>query len=209
MPKLIAVGSSTIIAPWSFPAIIAKKLNYEFVSKAKPIISNHKITRKILSYESYQPGDFVLADWTSTVRHEFRTQQGWTGTSRGNIKPGSVFEEQWYQGPGQWEYTGVYFALKEILLAQTFLVNKNIPYLFVFDNNEVLDSMLYKEPDPYLASLISLINWDQFLWFENNGFVNWCKKHNYEFDGTHPVKSAHQAAAEYILNNFKLPCSFS
>ena len=208
MNKLIAFGSSTIMYDTAYPSLIAKELNYEYVNRSKPTNSNHKIARQILSYTDYQPGDFVLAEWTSTTRHEFRTNQGWQGSNMATYPRGSgTFEDHYYQqGPGQWEYNGVYTALKEIVLAQTFLQANNINYLFTFFPDEVLSSMLLKTPDEYIGAMLKLIVWNQFVLFDNHGFVEWCRTNNYEFetDGNHPAPSAHRLGADYILRNRKI-----
>ena len=67
----------------AYPSLIAQQLNCEYVNRSKPTNSNHKIARMVLSYTDYQPGDVVLAEWTSTTRHEFRTNQGWQGSKNG------------------------------------------------------------------------------------------------------------------------------
>jgi hypothetical protein len=209
MNKLIAFGSSTILKKTAYPSLLAKRLNFEYVCRAKPTNSNHKIARMILSYQDYKPGDFILVEWTSNIRHEFRTEFGWVGSSMATYKKGTgSFEESYYQnGPGQWEYNGVYSTLKEIVLAQTFLKANNINYLFIFYPDEILYSTLYQKPDEYIGSLIKLINWDQFLNFNQHGFQEWCRINNYEFesDNSHPAASAHQLATDYIIENFKIP----
>jgi len=202
MSRLVAFGSSIIMEKNSFPELIATHLSRDYVSRIKPVNSNHKIARMVL-YQSYESDDFVLVDWTTTIRHEFRTEQGWIGTSRATYKPGCGFEEHWYQGPGQWEYTGISSSLKEIILAQTFLVARRIPYMFTFDYDDIIASNLLEEPDNYISSLKSLIDWDRVVLFDNHGFLTWCKKNNYEFAGSHPKQSSHKMAADYLLDKFK------
>ena len=217
MSRLIAFGSSPIIYTHSkdtslenvtYPAIIAQKLDREYLCIAKRWMSNSKIARKILSFE-FEPGDVVLVTWTSTMRAEFRSEHGWFGINRESIKSGS-FEETWYQGPGNWEYTSIMTALKEMLLAQTFLKSKGISYLFLFDNSEYLQSYRVANPDEYLGAMISMLDQTCILSFENNnGFINWCQEEKYEFDGVpgekrgYPIQAAHQRAAEYILTKFQ------
>ena len=143
MSRLIAFGSSPIVyAPspdqleykgLTFPWLIAKEFGYEFCNEGKRFNSNSKIARAVVSHV-YQPEDVVIVSWTSTMRFEFRTEHGWAGTNRDTLTPGT-FDEHWYQGPGTWEYTSIMTTLKEIILAQNFLIQKQIPYLFVFDNN--------------------------------------------------------------------------
>lgn len=207
MSRVIAFGSSPIRGNPGFPEIIANHLGREYLDKSKQVSSNSKISRIIVSTE-YSPDDFALVAWTSTIRHEFRTEHGWMASNMATYNKGTgSFEDHWYAGPGNWEYTGVSTALKEIILAQTFFKEKQLSYLFTFDNNDVIDSLLISDPDPYIASLVSMINWKQILLFENNGFINWCRKKNYSFDQGHMSDESHQIAADYIIENFKLPAA--
>jgi hypothetical protein len=207
MSNLIAFGSSTIMGSAEFPGfpgIIAAHLGREYIDRSKPVNSNSKISRNILSYQNYSD-DFILVSWTSTIRHEFRTEHGWMPTNMATFKPGCGFEEQWYNGPGKWEYTGVSTALKEIVLTQTFLKTKKLPYVFIFDTDDVICSFLVNSPDPYIATLLSLIDWKQFVFFENKGFIRWCTEKNYGINGNHMTPESHQLTADYIIENFELP----
>ena len=203
MSKLIAFGSSPITGNPGFPEIIAAHLGREYVDKSKSVTSNNKISRNILSYKNYSD-DFILVSWTSTTRDEFRSENGWSPVNINTVKLKNGFEEQWYNGPGRWEYTGVSTALKAIILTQSFFKTKQLPYLFVFDNNEILQSVLLVDPDPYIGSLLSLIDWKKIVLFENNGFTNWCREKNYGIDGNHMTPASHQLTAEYIIANSDL-----
>jgi hypothetical protein len=217
MSRLIAFGSSPIIyAPSpdpnltnkTFTAIIAEHLGQEYLCVAKRWNSNSKIARKVISFE-YQPDDTVFVVWSSTMRAEFRTENGWFGTNRDTAAKGG-FEEAWYAGPGQWAYTSVMMTIKEMILVQQFLKTNNIKYFFAFDNNELLGNSEWTKTDPYLSKLTSILDLSCTIAFEgNNGFLNWCKDNNYEFIGGpntrgYPAQVAHQAAADYILNNYTI-----
>jgi len=182
---------------WS--SIIARNLQLEYLCLADISLSNATITRKILNH-NHEPDQLVLVLWTSTTRYEFKTEDDWLIITPSSNQQG--FTKQWYSGPGQWEYTGVSNTLKEILLAQTFLRDKNISYLFTIDNNEVHGSWLKNSGDTYIKQLYNLIDWDRFVFFDNQGFLPWCKEKQFEMaeDG-HPLEHAHSAAANYILSN--------
>jgi len=203
MTRLVAFGSSPIKDTFAFPAQIAQHLEREYVSRAKPVNSNHKIARMVMSQE-YEADDYVIVVWGTTVRHEFRTQQGWTTVSRVDPTPGLEFEQHWYQGPGQWEYTAVYSTLKEIALVQSFLTARNIPYAFTFDHDDVITSTLLTKPDEYIQALIGLIDWQRFFLFEGHGFLHWVFQNNFKVQNdTHAESAAHSKAVEYILDRFK------
>jgi hypothetical protein len=207
MNRLIAFGSSPIMAfdktIVPYPKIIADQMGLAYDSQVKPLTSNSKIARKVLTYNNYQ-NDMVLVSWTSTTRSEFRTEHGWMGTNLNTYQPGSGFEEHWYQGPGQWEYTGVITALKEMVLVQSFLKSRGIPYAFLFDNNEILHSCWYQEPDEYMGAVISSIDQSKILTFEGQGFVPWCEAQGYSrMQGNHFDTPAHEHAVNVISAHFR------
>ena len=207
--RIVAYGSSPIDGTelpgrnknLAFPARVAQSLNLDYECRGKPLTSNTKIARKVLSGE-YTNHDLVFVMYSAPNRYEFRTEQGWKNfTSWSDAKDGIIRE--WLDGPGKLEYTEVHTTLKEIILVQEFLKKKNLPYLFAFDNNAIHDSFLFKEPDNYIASLKDLIEWDKFQWFNGSGFINWAKENEFPFTGTHAGVEAHQAAANYILSNWQ------
>jgi hypothetical protein len=204
MNRLIAFGSSPIMAfdktIVPYPKIIADQMGLAYDSQAKPLTSNSKIARKVLSYNCQDA--LVLVSWSSTTRTEFRTEHGWTSTNLSTHQ--SDFEKQWYQGPAQWEYTGVCTALKEIVLVQSFLKSCDIPYVFLYDNNEITHSGLYQNPDEYLKSIIGLIDHSKILLFEGQGFVPWCESKGYQRQsGNHFNTPAHIHAANVISAHFR------
>jgi len=156
----------------------------------------------VLSHD-YEADDYVLIDWTTTIRHEFRTAEGWMSTNMATYKAGSGFEEHWYQGPGQWEYTGILLALKEILLAQTFLTSQNLSYQMTFDYDDLIKSKRLSEPDAYVSAIKNLIDWNRMMLFDGTGFLSWAQRHNFVLDGGHAEPAAHDRATEYLLKNFE------
>jgi hypothetical protein len=202
MNRLISFGSSPIMALNKtivpYPQIIANRLGIAYDSQAKPRTSNNKIARKILSYKEYRD-DIVLVSWATTMRTEFRSEHGWVATDMTTYVPGSGFDEHWYAGPGRWEYTGVSTALKEILIAQSFLQSHNIPYIFTFDTNEIVHSQLYQHPDEYLDAIIKTIDHSRIILFENQGFIAWAESKGYaRQQGNHFETQAHERAADII-----------
>ena len=206
--RLIAYGSSPINGTelpnkdktLAFPAKIAMSLGLDYVCRGKPLSSNSKISRKVLGSE-HTDTDFVFVLWSSPNRYEFKTEQGWNGfTVHSDAKDGLIRE--WLDGPGKLEYTEVYMSLKDIALTQAYLKQKNLPYLFSMDNNAIKDSYCFNNPDPFLASVKSLIDWDKVQWFNNNGFINWAKQNGFPFTGTHAGTEAHTAAANYVLSHW-------
>jgi hypothetical protein len=200
--RIIAYGSSVLYGSElpagskSMSAIVAEQLGAEYLCRAKPMSSNTKITRKILSYEDYQSSDFVIVMWTGPNRYEFKTPGGWKGFTTYSNR--DAFITEWFNGPGDLEYTEVMTTLKEMCLAQQFLLANSIPYVFTTDYSTIKDSFTFNNPDPYIASLKRNINWDKFVYFDNQGFIPWAKQNGLEFVGTHPSTEAHLAGAKFL-----------
>lgn len=194
----ITYGSELPDANHTWSSIIARKLGVDYLCLAKPAAANASIAREILSYMDYS-NDLVLVMWTSGTRYEFRTDNGWENISPWSDQKG--FVRDWYMGPGNFEYTEISTMLRDVLLASQFLQAMNLPYLFVFDNNELRTSATWNSKDPYIATLGDMLPWDNILWFNDTGFIDWTKQNGYSFVNTHPGVEAHQRAADYILAN--------
>jgi len=201
--RLISYGSSVLYGSelppgsLSMSAIIAQKLGLDYLCRAKPVSSNTKIARKIISYQDYRD-DFVLVMWTAPNRYEFRSDHGWRGFTTFNHRDALLTE--WFDGPGGLEYTEVMTTLQAMCLAQQFLVGRNIPYLFTTDYSTVKESYTFNSNDEYIVAMKSLINWDRFIYFDDDGFVPWATKNKFTFVGTHPSAEAHQAATNILIN---------
>lgn len=199
--RLVTYGSSqmygTGLPPGSltFGQIIADQLGVEYVCRAKPLVSNDKITRTIMSQE--YSNDFIIIMWTTGTRYEFKTADGWrTYTTQTR---GEGFVREWYNGPASHEHTEIITLLKNIILTQQFLTAKNLPHLMPLDCDELRTSQLFNNPDTYISELKSLINWDSFVFFGDTGFAAWARDNNFAFTNDHPSTQAHKTAAEYLL----------
>lgn len=193
----ITYGSELPDPACTWSSIIAQKLNVDYLCLAKPAAANSSIAREVLSYLDYS-NDLVLVMWTSGTRYEFRTENGWENISPWSEQTG--FVKDWYMGPGNYEYTEVATTLRDVLLTQQFLQAMDLPYLFVFDNNELRTSHTWQSEDAYIDTMRDMIAWDNVLWFDDTGFINWSKENGYSFTNTHPGVDAHRAAADYILD---------
>jgi hypothetical protein len=94
-----------------------------------------------------------------------------------------------------------------MLLAQTFLKDKKLNYLFVSDNNDYFHSFLVANPDPYFSSLLGMLDQTRLLSFNGNqGFLPWAREQGYQFNSGpnqqrgYPEHQAHVHAAEYIFS---------
>jgi hypothetical protein len=194
----ITYGSELPDQSYTWSSIIAQKMGLDYLCLAKENAANSGIARAIISNMDHYRDDLILAMWTSSTRYEFRFDDGWENISPWSEQTG--FVKDWYRGPGGLEYTEVVTTMKEIVLASQFLDQMKLPYTFVLDNNELRTSHTWKASDEYVQSLKALMPWDHIVWFDETGFLEWCRLKNYSFVNTHPGTEAHQSAAEYILS---------
>lgn len=195
----ITYGSELPDQSYTWSSIIAQKMGLDYLCLAKENAANSGIARAIISNCDEYKDDLILAMWTSSTRYEFRVEDHWENVSPWSEQTG--FVRDWYRGPGGLEYTEVVTTMKEIILASQFLEQSKLPYLFVMDNDELRTSHTWTLPDEYIQTLKLMLPWDHITWFNNTGFLEWCRENNYSFVNTHPGTEAHQRAAEYILSS--------
>ena len=103
------------------------------------------------------------------------------------------------------DHLSSYFnSIKEIVILQSFLESKNIPYFFCAVSNEVFgitkrEEINNKELSKY--GLPSIINWNK--WYKDNSFYEWSKENKYPIIGTHPNADAHKDWVQLILPKVK------
>jgi len=220
---------------WS--ALLAKKLNYDYKCVAKPGGSNVTICRKILEAikETNNSEELsVVVMWSYTHRSELRLRQipqfqslidnpmfevddyylnfnAWHGLSLDEklaFFTNGVSEDQYKFFKDQhdtltelgitsaadqfYKITGDTIshhinAAKEIVLLQSILESKKIPYFFCSSTNELFDTQHPKVLDNFLWKNI---NWNK--WYKEIGFHRWSQQNNYHMSGNHPGREAHR-----------------
>jgi hypothetical protein len=195
----ITYGSELPDQSYTWSSIIAQKMGLDYLCLAKENAANSGISRSIISNSDEYKDDLVLAMWTSSTRYEFRVDNRWENVSPWSEQTG--FTREWYRGPGGLEYTEVVTTMKEIVLASQFLERTKLPYIFVLDNDELRTSHTWNLADEYIQTLKVIMPWDNIVWFDGTGFLEWCREKNYRFINTHPGVEAHQACADYLMIN--------
>lgn len=104
----------------------------------------------------------------------------------------------------------VYTSLKDILLLQEFLSNKNIKYFFTYVGYHTPKQLFDDQTNEYTTNIRKLINHDNWFtfpgeWDRSNylGFNDWALINNYEYATSHPLEKGHSDAAELIYEHIK------
>jgi hypothetical protein len=182
----------------TWPALLAEHLGIEYQCKAFPGFSNSSIVRQILSTEILST-DLVIVNWTWIDRWDFYDnnncyiRKGWVTLSPGDQK--HEFFKPYYKY-FQSELWDKYETLKNIQLAFGMLDN------FISTAVDPLTVDTQWHCPAYVKTLIDNVS-PALTWFENKGFYDWAKDKNLPIsDKLHPLEQAHQAAFEYIRDNY-------
>ena len=179
----------------TFPALLAKNLNLDYVCLATPGISNSGIARSVISFIENQKADIVVVCWTFANRQEFyidnrfETLNGWVHNPDNKFnKKVEQFSKDYFNIASS-SYFEMYATLKEILLLQNYLKVNDQRYIFTANSRFNLFD------DKLLNTYKSAIDWSQWAWFEGSGFYDWAKLKKFSCGPEgHPLEQAHEEA---------------
>ena len=118
------------------------------------------------------------------------------------------FGKHWYKIISDEDDT--YSSLRDMLLLQEFLKNRNIKYVFSYVGHYVPDQIFKESSNTYIDSFRQSIDKDNWFHFPGDwprskylGFNDWALINNYEYATSHPLAKAHEDAAELIYEHIK------
>jgi hypothetical protein len=188
----------------TWTALLAKKLNLEYVCYAEPGCSNQSITRQFFQYLPYiSKDDIVVINWTWIDRWEVFNGHDETSKQWVVLRPSGSDDKKlndFYFKYLQSEIWNKLETLKMILLLINTLKVKQIKFLMTSVDKLVVDEKFHSPS--YITALREEVTND-ITWFNGDGFLDWSKKNNFPIDdvGKHPLDKAHVHACEYIMEN--------
>jgi len=215
MAKLIAFGdsftygselsdnnSNGLYSLLTWPALLAKHLNLDYVCLAIEGCSNQTITREFFNYiNNISKNDLVVINWTWIDRWDFYNidNTSWE-TVRPSNNNSSTFFNKIYFKYMQSELWDKWETLKNINLILYELQHKGVQYIMSTQDNLILDN---KSHTPgYIVNIQNNIN-NEFIWFNNQTFLDWSKTNKFKISELlHPLDNAHNKAFKYIINNY-------
>jgi len=199
---------------WSGQA--AKQLGAKYHTSAVPGCGNDHIARQIYSWFANNPVENTLAviNWTWTNRWDFYIVEHETWITLGptcvpeklkNLVSQTQAEDmiEFYQKRANSSLLWNKFRnLQTIYAVQNFLKLKNITAIQTYMDYHLFDREFHA-PD-YVQTLQDLVQPQMQTW-DNKNFLDWCRAAGHEITdpGWHPLESAHQAACQYWLDNYK------
>jgi len=179
----------------TWPSLLAKDLNLEYISYAVPGCSNQTILRRILNNTQVLHNSFVIVNWTWIDRWDFYNTLDNKWETLRPTKTDSIFYKN-YTKYFQSELWDKYETLKAMSTVIDLLESNKIKYLMTCIDNLVIDSNNHNPP--YVNCLMEKVK-DKITWFDNLSFLEWSQKNNFVIsDNLHPLEEAHKSAFKYI-----------
>lgn len=189
-------GRKSLYAAYSrltWPALVAKQLNVNYHSYAKPGAGNFRILEQVLTQAATNEQDFFVIGWTWVDRFDYQENDAWR-----TILPVETDQRaEFYYRNLHSEYADKLKTLTYIRTAVDVLEQKNISFLMTYMDPLIFDRTWHATPAvtdaqdrirPYMTE------------FAGDTFLNWSKQNGHEISATlHPLESAHRAAAEIML----------
>jgi len=186
---------------YTWTALIAKNLNYEYVCLANPGSGNHSIARTVLdTLDNISINDTVVINWTWIDRWDFYNLQdrNWC-TVRPSSNITTVFDRYYYKY-FQSELWDKFESLKQIALVHSLLKKNNIKFIATNLDKLIFDTKFHAPK--YVTILQDTIKQD-IKYFDNLGFYHWAKCKKFKLGkNEHPLEEAHLSAYEYAKSNF-------
>jgi hypothetical protein len=205
--KILAVGDSFTYGYEmqdtgdAWPCVLARKLNATVTNLAKPGGGNTQIVRNIVEHADQY--DLVVIGWTSPGRIEFSDQigtydiwPGWNGKQRVSHRV-EIAKQLTIAHNDQYLFRQF---LINIILVQSFLNFKNIPYVMASTQGE--SEHYYSSCKQNNVDLLNKIDYNTFIEWPKNGMAEWtfgCRQgpeHHFLEDG-------HERVAEKFYEHYR------
>lgn len=226
MKKLVSFGDSFIFGTElknnndgskAWPALAAKELGYDYITHAVPGCGNDHIARQIYTWFSNNTADNTLAviNWTWMSRWDFYIVEHETWITLGptcvpETLKGLVDRTEaedmiaFYKDRANSSILWNKFRnLQTIWAVQNYLNTKGIRSVQTYMDYELFDQK-WHAPD-YIKELQQLVLPPLQL-FDGQNFIDWSHNNGYPvtIEKLHPLEEAHQAAAKYWKNVYKI-----
>ena len=189
----------------TWPALLAKDLNYTYKCYAQPGAGNLRVLEKILNQAHVQEPSIFVIGWTWIDRFDYTTVP-----NQPTIQSEYIDNEVWatlvpvdsdtkarnYYRDLHSQYRDKFTNLVYIKSAIDILNQKNIPFIMTY-----MDNLLFESHWQCPNSLREIQNYIRpyMTNFDRENFLDWSKKNGFPISETlHPLEQAHQAAFELI-----------
>lgn len=177
----------------TWPALMAKKLNCDYVCCAQGGSGNLQIAESVLNQLADSNSKLYIIGWTWIDRFDYTTfDNQWHTVMPVHTDNRAVV----YYRDLHSQYRDKLTSLMNIKLVIDAMINKNQPFIMTY-----MDELLFETEWHVTPAVIELQNYIKpyMTKFENKNFLDWSRDCGYPVsENWHPFEQAHEAAAEYI-----------
>jgi hypothetical protein len=181
---------------FTWPALVAKNLNYQYECYARPGAGNLRIAEQVLNQAALGDNDLFVIGWTWIDRFDYTNP---TDDTWATIMPiDETVQAKFYYKDLHSQYRDKLSTLLNMRVAIDTLQQQNIPFIMTYMDELIFETKWHTSP-----AVIALQNHirPHMTQFEGKSFLDWSRSYNYPIsDMWHPLEAAHKAAADYILN---------
>jgi hypothetical protein len=196
LPGAIIAPRQITPSSYTWPALLAKYLGYDYKSLAYPGVGNLQILEQILNSD---PADLFVINWTWIDR--FDHNNGTTDRFWSTIMPGDNTElAKIYYRDLHSEYRDKFTSLTCIKLAIDTLEQQGTQFIMTYMDELLFDQRWHTSP-----AIIKLQEYvkPHMTTFEGKTFLDWSRANGYLIsERWHPLEEAHRAAGDYIIRVF-------
>ena len=219
------------VSQLTYPALIAKELNLDYVCTARPGYSNRAICRTVMDACEQHKDHIKLAivSWSFLGRYEFRFKDSWEQISAWTtLETVDKIEESFnIDNPVVLNHHAVELDRAGRIGARDFaksyynyIGSNHIAELYdTLSSIVMLQQYFLHKGIPYIFSGVDrfkfdiddvsistlknqLIN-DDWVWFDDKGFYTWARDMKFPFATTHPREPAHIEAAHIVYEHLR------
>lgn len=181
----------------TWPALIAKNLGWNYCCHARGGVGNLQILETVLKHVEKEPAFFVIG-WTWIDRFDYTT----TDDQWRSILPNDLGEipDYFYRNLHS-QYRDKITSLIHIKLAIDALSEHGHQFVMTYMDTLLFETEWHASPATiYLQSKVR----PHMQNFQGKTFLDWSRDHDFEIsDRWHPLETAHAAAADHVLSNWK------
>ena len=191
----------------TWPARLARHLNYEYECLARPGSGNLQIAERVLSHLTDPEPCFYVIGWTWIDRFDYTNdtisndpiQTRWVNWRTLMPIDESDLSKTYYRGLHS-EYRDKLTTLMQVKLVIDTLQERGHQFIMTYMDELMFDQRWNHTPavldlqqavKPYMTD------------FEGKNFLDYARAHKFEISPTqHPLEQAHESAAQVIINSF-------
>lgn len=183
------------VSKYTWPALLAKRLNYQYDCYAYPGVGNLRIAERVLRQTSRSEKNLFVIGWTWIDRFDYTdyNNQWQTITPATDTDLGKRYYRDYHS-----QYRDKLSTLMSIRTCIDSLKQKQFPFIMTFMDDLIFETKWHSSP--------AIINLQDYIRpylsdFQGKTFLDWSRHNNFKIsDNQHPLEEAHDAAADLVMS---------